>query len=212
MGAGLAAGSFALAISCGAFAVLHGMAPWLAVLMSLVAFSGSAQFAFLTAVAGGGGVAPGLGAALLINLRFVPMAASTAPALRGGPLRRSITAQAVVDGSWAAAQRPDGGIDRDLMVAATLVQWPAWVVGTAIGAFFVPSSSTVHALGLDAAFPAFFALLLLDVVRARPALWSLSAASACCTSLALLAVPAGAAMLAGCVPPLLAAWRTEVPR
>ena len=119
MGAGLAAGSFALAISCGAFAVLHGMAPWLAVLMSLVAFSGSAQFAFLTAVAGGGGVAPGLGAALLINLRFVPMAASTAPALRGGPLRRSITAQAVVDGSWAAAQRPGGGIDRDLMVAAT---------------------------------------------------------------------------------------------
>lgn len=206
-GAGLAAGSFALAISCGAFAVLHGIPPWLAVVMSQVVFSGSAQFAFITAIAGGGGVIPGLGAASLINLRFVPMAASAAPALRGGPLRRSIEAQAVVDGSWAAAQRADGAFDRDLMVAATLVQWPSWVAGTAIGAFLVPSASALHALGLDAAFPAFFALLLLDTLTARPTLRSLSAASACCTCLALLVAPPGVAMLAGCLPCLLANWR-----
>jgi predicted branched-subunit amino acid permease len=205
-GAGLAAGSFALAISCGAFAVLHGVPPWLAVVMSLVTFSGSAQFAFVTAL-GGGGVGPGLGAASLINLRFVPMAAATAPALRGGLLRRSLEAQAVVDGSWAAAQRADGGFDRDLMLAATLVQWPSWVAGTAIGALFVPSVATLRALGLDAVFPAFFALLLLDLLTARPALRGVAAASACCAGLALLVVPVGVAMLAGCLPPLLALRR-----
>jgi hypothetical protein len=34
VGAGLVAGSFTLAIGFGAFAVLHGVSPWLAVLMS----------------------------------------------------------------------------------------------------------------------------------------------------------------------------------
>ncbi len=203
VGAGLAAGSFALAISFGAFAVLHDVPPWLAVLMSLVTFSGSAQFAFVAAV--GGGLGPALGAAALINLRFVPMAATTADALRGGVVQRSLEAQAVVDGSWAAAHRSDGTIDREFLLAATLVQWPAWAAGTAIGAFLLPSTSTLHALGLDAIFPAFFALLLLDLLRTRPGLRSLSAASACCTALALLVVPVGVAMLAGCLPSLLTA-------
>jgi len=173
--------------------------------MSLVTFSGSAQFAFVAAVAGG--LAPALGAASLINLRFVPMAATTADALRGGILRRSLEAQAVVDGSWAAAHRADGTIDRDLLVAATLVQWPAWTAGTAIGAFLLPSTSALHALGLDAVFPVFFALLLVDIVRSQPRTRRLGAASACCTALALLVAPVGISMLAGCLPSLLAARR-----
>lgn len=203
VGLGLAAGAFALAISFGAFAVLHDVPPWLAVLMSLLTFSGSAQFAFVAAA--GGGIGPALGAAALINLRFVPMAATTSDVLKGGLLRRSLEAQAVVDGSWAAAHRADGTIDREFLLAATLVQWPAWAIGTAIGAYLLPSTSTLRALGLDAIFPAFFALLLLDLLRTRPALRSLSAASACCTALALLVVPVGVAMLAGCLPSILAA-------
>lgn len=204
VGVGLAAGSFALAISFGAFAALNGVPPWLAVVMSLVTFSGSAQFAFVTAMAGGGGVLSALGAASLINLRFIPMAATTSAALRGGVVRRSLEAQAVVDGSWAAAQRPDGSIDRDVLIPATLVQWPAWAVGTALGAYFLPSTSTLQALGLDAVFPAFFGLLLLDVFRARPELRTTSAASAGCTAAALLVAPAGLAMLAGCIPSIVA--------
>jgi predicted branched-subunit amino acid permease len=179
--------------------------PWLAVVMSLVAFSGSAQFAFVTAMSGG--LAPAIGAASLINLRYIPMSASIAGALKGGVLRRSVEAQAVVDGSWAAAHRPDGTIDRELMIAATLAQWPAWVLGTALGALLLPSTSTVHAMGLDAVFPVFFGLLLLDVLRAQPSLRRLSTASACCTALALLVVPVGVAMMVGCIPSILAARR-----
>lgn len=207
VGIGLGTGTLALAVSFGAFAVLHGIAPQLAVLMSLVAFSGSAQFAFVSALSGGLG--PAIGAASLINLRFIPMAATTAGVLKGGLVRRSIEAQAVVDGSWAAAHRPDGSIDRELMIAATAVQWPAWVAGTAIGAFLLPSTDTVHVLGLDAIFPAFFGLLLLDILRSQPTLRRLSTASACCTALALLVAPAGVAMLVGCVPSLLAARRPK---
>ena len=210
VGIGLATGTFALAVSFGAFAVLHGVSAWLAVLMSLVAFSGSAQFAFVTAMTGGLG--PAIGAASLINLRYIPMSASIAGALRGGMVQRSIEAQAVVDGSWAAAHRPDGSIDRELMIAATLVQWPAWVLGTALGAFLLPSTSTVHALGLDAVFPVFFGLLLLDMLRGQPSLRRLTVASACCTALALLVVPAGVAMLVGCIPSILAVRLPVGPR
>jgi predicted branched-subunit amino acid permease len=74
----------------------------------------------------------------------------------------------VVDGSWVAAQRPDGSFDRSTLMAATLVQWPAWVAGTAIGALAVPSPDFVDRTGLDVVFPAFFLVLLLESLIAAP--------------------------------------------
>jgi predicted branched-subunit amino acid permease len=168
VGAGLGVGTLALAVSFGAFAALHGWPPVLVVTMSVLVFSGSAQFALVTAMAGGGGLATGLAAAALINTRFLPMAAATASSLRGGRLRRAVEGQAVVDGSFVSAQLPEGGVDREKLIAATLVQWPAWVVGTALGAIFVPSTAFIHQAGLDLIFPCFFLLLLLDALRARP--------------------------------------------
>jgi predicted branched-subunit amino acid permease len=169
VGVGLAAGAFLLAVGFGAFAVTHGWPPALVIVMSTIVFSGSAQFALVTAMAGGG-IGPALTGAALMNLRFLPMAATTARFLPGGPLRRAVQGQAVVDGSWVAAQRPDGGLDRRLMFGATLVQWPAWILGTALGALVVPGGSALKATGLDVVFPGFFALLLLDALRSSPRL------------------------------------------
>jgi 4-azaleucine resistance transporter AzlC len=168
VGASLAPGTFALAVSFGAFATLHGWPAALVVAMSVLVFSGSAQFALVTSMAGGGGLATGLGAAALINTRFLPMAAATARHLKGSRLRRAFEGQAVVDGSFVSAQRPDGGIDREKLIAATLVQWPAWIAGTAVGAVFVPSTDFINQAGLDLIFPCFFLLLLLDALRSRP--------------------------------------------
>ncbi|WP_432994378.1 AzlC family ABC transporter permease [Dactylosporangium sp. CA-233914] len=169
VGIGLAAGAFLLAVGFGAFAVTHGWPPLLAIVTSAVVFSGSAQFALVTALAGGG-LGPALTSAALMNLRFVPMAAATARFLPGGPLRRAAQGQAVVDGSWVAAQRPGGGLDRHLMFGATLVQWPAWILGTALGALLVPGGEALWITGLDVIFPGFFGLLLYDSLRARPRL------------------------------------------
>src|SRR3712207_5596172 len=110
VGAGLAVGSFLLAVSFGTFAVTHGSPAALWIAMSLLVFSGSAQFALVTALAGGG-LVPALLSAALMNLRFVPMAASTARFLHGGRWQRALEGQAVVDGSWVAAQHPDGTLD-----------------------------------------------------------------------------------------------------
>jgi predicted branched-subunit amino acid permease len=194
VGAGLAAGAFALAVSFGAFAVTHGWPAGLTILMSLVVFSGSAQFALVTALTSGG-VGPALAGAALMNLRFVPMAAATASSLSGGPWRRALEGQGVVDGSWVSAHRADGSTDREKMLAATLVQWPAWVAGTAIGALAVPSTDFIEAAGLDLIFPGFFLVLLLDSVTESPRLLPLTLAATAIAGVSCRFLPTGVALL-----------------
>jgi predicted branched-subunit amino acid permease len=194
-GATLALATAALGVSFGAYATLAGWPPVASILMSALVLSGSAQFAFVTATAGGGAILVGLGAAALMNLRFVPMAAAAARSLRGGRVRRAFEGQTVVDGSWVAAQRADGTTDRELMIGATLVQWPAWIAGTAAGALLVPSADLLYRLGLDVVFPCFFLLLLLESLRSRPDHRWVALLAALIAGLALFAVPAGVALL-----------------
>ena len=195
IGATLALAAAALGVSFGAYATLAGWPPVASIVMSAVVLSGSAQFAFVTATAGGGGLLVGLGAAALMNLRFVPMAAAAARSLHGSRLRRAFEGQAVVDGSWVAAQRADGTTDRERMIAATLVQWPAWIAGTAAGALLVPSADLLYRLGLDVVFPCFFLLLLLEALRSRPGDRWVSLLAAGIAGLALVVVPVGVALL-----------------
>jgi 4-azaleucine resistance transporter AzlC len=191
----LGVATFALAISFGAFAVTTGWPPAMAVLSSALVLSGSAQFALVTAMSGAGGLITGVAAAALANARFIPMSAAVAPSLRGGRLRRAAEGQAVVDGSWVLAQRPDGSIDRERLFGATLAQLPAWVAGTAVGAFLVPSAETIESTGLDVVFPAFFLILLIDALREQRGLFAVAAASALVAAVSTLVVPAGAALL-----------------
>ena len=206
-GTSLALAAGALAVTFGAFATLQGWPPLATIAMSALVFSGSAQFAFITATTGGGGLATGIGAAALMNLRFVPMAAAAARSLRGGALRRALEGQAVVDGSWVAAQRPDGTTNREVMLGATLVQWPAWVLGTALGAILVPSPEFLHRLGLDAVFPCFFLLLLLDTLRQQPQVRPVASTAAAISGAAVIVLPAGVALILSAAAATLALFR-----
>ncbi|HSK97517.1 MAG TPA: AzlC family ABC transporter permease [Euzebyales bacterium] len=208
VGIGLGAAAFALAVSFGAFAVTHGWPAGLTILMSLVVFSGSAQFALVIAFAGGG-LGPALVSASLINLRFVPMAAATSTSLRGSRWRRALEGQAVVDGSWVAAQRPDGSFDRPKLLAATLVQWPAWVAGTTIGALAVPSTDVIEQTALDIVFPGFFLVLLLESLTAAPRrLVPVALAGAAVTGVSCRFLPTGVALMLASGAALLAlVWR-----
>ena len=104
-----------------------------AVAMSATAFAGSAQFAAASVLSAGGGPVAAVVAALLLNARYLPIGVSVAPFLRGGPLRRFLTAQLVVDESWAIAARGDGDFDPDRLVGAGIVLWLCWVGGTIVG-------------------------------------------------------------------------------
>ncbi len=158
------------------------MGPVAAIVMSVLVFAGAAQFASVTVLAAGGGVASAVSAGLLINARFLPMGLALAPALRGGSLRRAAEAQAMVDASWAIAQRGDGRFDRDVMLGATIPQAACWWTGTAIGALGGSLIGDPQTLGLDAMFPAFYLALLVGEMDLRTTLPSalLGAAIALC--------------------------------
>ena len=55
-----------------------------ALAMSATTFAGSAQFAAITVLAAGGQLLPAVVAAVLLNLRYLPIGISVAPSLRGG--------------------------------------------------------------------------------------------------------------------------------
>jgi 4-azaleucine resistance transporter AzlC len=208
LGASLGTATFVLAVMFGALARAHGWGLVAPVVSSLILFSGSAQFALLTALAGGGGLIPAVAAAALINARFLPMAMAIAPSLRGGRLRRAVEGQAVVDASWAAAHLGGGRFDRERLIGATLPQWPAWVGGTLLGAVFAPPEHLLQTLGLDAAFPAFFLVLLLDELRASARARAAAGLGAAIAAGLVVVVPAGVALIGSTVAAFLGARRS----
>jgi 4-azaleucine resistance transporter AzlC len=153
-----AGASGVLALSFGVVATDVGFPAVAAVVMSAVVFAGSAQFAAVGILAAGGGVGAAVGAAALMNSRFIPMGFAIGPSLRGSRARRAVEGQAVVDSSWAMAARGDGRFDRSYLFGHTGVQYVAWVLGTTAGV--VVPSLDARALGLDAVFPAFFLTIL----------------------------------------------------
>ena len=157
---------FAIAFSYGVLArpVMGTIAP---IVMSVVVFSGAAQFGSLAILAAGGSASAAIAAGVLLNARYLAMGIGLAPSLRGRPLSRAAFAMAIVDSSWAAASREDGSFDPWYMVGVTAPQYPGWVLGTVIGVLVGRALGDPNALGLDALFPAFFVALLFEEVRGR---------------------------------------------
>jgi 4-azaleucine resistance transporter AzlC len=165
------------------------------IVMSMIVFAGASQFAALAVLAAGGGVAAAVVAGILMNARFLPMGIALAPSLQGGPLRRGLEGQAVVDASWAIAHEGGGRFDRDRLLGATIPQYPGWVLGTVLGALGGDVIGDPERLGLDAIFPAFFLALLVAEVRDRRT--ALVAVAGAAVALALVpAAPAGVPIVA----------------
>jgi len=158
-----AAAALLLSFSFGAVATAAGLSPLAAIVMSAVVYAGSAQFASIGILAAGGGVGAAVGAAALMNSRFLPMGVALGPSLPGGRFRRALQGQAVVDSSWALALREDGTFDRWFLFGHSAPQYACWVAGTALGV--LSDRIDPQALGLDAVFPAFFLALLVAELR-----------------------------------------------
>lgn len=97
-----------LGVSFGVLARSLGWGVAAPVAFSLIAFSGSAQFAVAAVFGTGGGALAAVAAAVLLNARFLAMGIAIAPSLKGGRLRRAVEGQAAVDASWALASRGGG--------------------------------------------------------------------------------------------------------
>jgi predicted branched-subunit amino acid permease len=166
--------------------VLGGVAT---VVFSLIVFAGSAQFAALAVLADGGGAGAAILAGILLNARFLTMGIAFGPSTTGGRLARALQGQAMVDASWALANRGGGRFDRDFLVGATSLAYPAWVLGTLAGVLVGDRLGDPQQLGLDALFPAFFLGLLVGEARSRAALLVALAGAAIALALTPFAPP-----------------------
>lgn len=200
--------TFVLGVSFGMLARSLGWETVAPIVFSVIVFSGSAQFAVAAVLGDGGGAFAAVAAAVLLNARFGPMGLAIAPYLKGGPLRRALEGQAVVDASWALASRGGGRFDREFMMGATAPQLAAWVGGTVVGVLGGNLVGDAERLGLDAVFPAFFlALLAGELGSARTRVVALIAAV---LALALVPfVPPGVPVIAACAAALLGLRRSS---
>ena len=156
---------FLLSISFGVLARNAGFSEVQTIVASIIIYAGSAQFAMLSIFASGGGLAPAVAAAALVNSRFLPMGIALAPSLPGGPAKRAVQGQPVVDASWVLASRADGTFDRTMLFWSSAIQYLTWQTGTIIGAFGDELLGDPQKLGLDAIFPAFFLALLIAELK-----------------------------------------------
>ena len=124
------------------------------VAMSLTAYSGGAQYATVSVLAGGGTLGAGLLSAAALNVRYLAMSAMVP-----GRTRRQRAAACLLlsDAAWAVA---DGS--RQRLLGAGAIDWVGWTLGTAIGVFGGGILGDPTRFGLDAAFPALFLWLLRD--------------------------------------------------
>jgi len=197
-GAPFAFAGFLLSLSFGVLARDAGMPTAAVIVMSLIVFAGSAQFAAISILAAGGGVGAAVAASAMMNSRFLAMGIALAPSLPGGPWKRAAQGQAIVDSSWAMSAKGDGTFDRIFLFGATAVQYVTWQSGTIAGALSGNLLGDVHRLGLDAVYPAFFlAILIVELRRPGGAVVAIAGAL---IALALIPfTPAGVPVLASSV-------------
>ena len=156
-------------VSYGVLAAAAGLPAWLAILMSMLVFAGSSQFATVAILGSGGAAAAAVLSGSLLNSRYLATGAVAARVLQGPRWRRFLLAQLVVDESFALAvgagtpQHPD----RRMLVGSGVALWVGWVGGSALGSLLGPVVGDPSTFGLDAAFPALFIGLLWPLLQ-RP--------------------------------------------
>lgn len=158
-------------VSYGVLARSAGIEVWQAVLMSATVFAGSAQFAVVSVLGGGGAAAGAVLSGALLNARYLATGTAVARSLPGGRLSRFLLAQLVVDESYALAvgAGAPGRPDRRMLIWSGAALWIGWVGGSLLGGLLGPVVGEPRALGLDAAFPALFVALLWPMLDRRPA-------------------------------------------
>jgi 4-azaleucine resistance transporter AzlC len=191
----LAVAIAAFGVSFGVLARAAGLSPWAAVVMSATTLAGSAQFAAVSVLAAGGGAVVAVITGALLNARYAVMGLSAAAALAGPTWSRLLLSQLVVDESWAVSHRTDGTLDRERLIGAGLVLLGSHVTSTAVGAFGLGGLADPTTLGLDAAFPAMFLVLLRPHLGRPVARWVAALGAALALSLVPL-VPPGVPIVA----------------
>lgn len=158
-------------IAFGVAAIERGMTSIEAILMSVLAFSGAAQFATLDYwQVPLGSLAM---VVLALNARHIIMGAALSPWLNQLPLGRRILALTYMSDPNFADSQPafqDGERDAGVLLGGGLILWACWVAGTAIGALGGEVVGEPTSFGIDVVMPCFFAAVVAGQLRQAKAL------------------------------------------
>lgn len=195
LGVGVATGLYG--VSFGALGTASGLSVLQTCVLSLVAFTGASQFAFIGVVAAGGAPLTGALTSVLLGSRNLFYGLSLASILRLTGVRRLLGAHLVIDESTAVAVA-----QRDHVLGRLGFWWTGasiyllWNLSTLAGALAGTAIGDPRTYGLDAAVgAAFLALLWPRLSGALPRIVALVGAGA---ALGLVPLsPAGVPIIAG---------------
>ncbi|NHC44584.1 AzlC family ABC transporter permease [Motilibacter aurantiacus] len=195
LGVGVATGAYG--VSFGALATASGLDVLQACALSLLAFSGASQFAFVGVVAGGGALLSGTATSVLLGARNGFYGLRIAEILRVRGVRRLAAAQLTIDESTAVAvAQPEEPAARLGFWSTGLAIYVLWNLATLVGAIGGTAMGDPAEWGLDAAAPAAFLALVAPRLQGRRTV--LVAVVAALLALALVPVsPAGVPVMAG---------------
>jgi 4-azaleucine resistance transporter AzlC len=200
----IAVGAFG--VSFGVLARANGWGVIAPLVMSLTTFTGASQFAAVSVLADGGGIGAAVLAAVLLASRYLPIGLSVAPVLTGSKASRFAQAQMVIDESWAVANRAPIETRRATLVGAGVALYASWFLGTLAGVLGGDFLGAPEDLGLDAAFPALFFVLLVSQLKSRPAVAAAAGGALIALALTPMARP-GVPIVAASVACLAGWWR-----
>ncbi len=213
LGVGLATGAYG--VSFGALATGSGLSVTQSCALSVLAFSGASQFAFVGIAAGGGSPLSGAATAGLLGVRNALYGLRLAPLLALSDrrhLRKAVGAQLVVDESTAVALGQDDERSARLGFWATgAAIYVLWNLATLLGALGGSALGDPRTFGLDAAVPAAFVALLAPRLHGRVE-WTVALAAAVVALLLVPVAPAGVPVIAAALVAAAAGCRRGVRR
>jgi 4-azaleucine resistance transporter AzlC len=166
IGLGVAVGAYGLGF--GALAVANGLTVVMAVVMSLLVFTGASQFAFIGVVGAGGSPFSGVATALALGARNTFYGLRMAPMLKARGRHRLLAAQITIDESTAMAiSQPTQALARVGFWTTGTAVFVFWNVATVVGAVAAEQISDPRTIGLDAAVGAAFLALLWPQLTSR---------------------------------------------
>jgi predicted branched-subunit amino acid permease len=207
---GVLAAAVPVAAAIGVFGVVYGasardvLGPGLAVVSSILIFSGAAQFTMIGLLAAGATSGAVLAAIVPLAMRHLPLGALVQPhlpALRG---RRALVGWFLIDETVGLALARSASVERTMTVTGGLA-YAAWLAGTSAGVAGASLPGVEPLAG--ALFPVLF--IGLAALTARDRADGIRATAGGAATIALLAVWPGAGVVGAL---LVAAAAAAVPR
>ncbi|MFI6490588.1 AzlC family ABC transporter permease [Streptomyces sp. NPDC050564] len=183
-------------VSFGAIAVAGGLPMWVPVVMSLVVYAGSAQFSAVGILLAGGGPFAAAATGLLLNTRTAAYSLAVADIIGRGRVTRLVGAHLVTDETVAfALAQPDARRRRAAFWISGVVLFVSWNLCVLGGALAGSALGDTGTYGLDAAFPAVLAALVLPALRGDAGVRRAALAGAAVALAVTSLVPAGVPVL-----------------